>query len=328
MTSDSRTIRDSATRNSPIPPEFDDLVAWVTWLYYADQLTQSEIAEIVGLSRATVVKVLQEARERGAVTIKINTEAVSRTKLSRALAERFSLEAAHLIPNLEGAALTARLGDAGARVLADLLQPEDILGVAWGRAVLAVAAAMPAPERRDPLTIVQVTGSSPGGTAEFSPELCSSLLASRLHARCANLLAPAVVSNPELRSQLLAEPALVEQFKLIRSANRVLFGVGDIGPTSTVRLSGLASRESLDGYAARGAVGVIIGRFIDAEGCSVCGDLDDRMIGITLEELRAMPNRLCVAGGPGKIKALRAALIGGYVQRLVTDAATAEALLA
>ena len=319
--------RAAAARPSPVPAEFDDLVAWVAWLYYADQLTQSEVAEAVGLSRATVVKVLQDARERGAVTIKLNTEAMSRTKLARELAGLYGLEAAHIAPNLANAPLTPRLGEAGARVLSDLLQPDDVIGVAWGRAVFAVAAAMAAPETPGPFTVVQVTGSSPGGTAEFSPELCTSLLATKLSARCANLLAPAVLSNAPLRDQLLAEPAMIEQFRLIRTVRKVLFGVGDVGPQATARIAQLASAEMFDDYVAHGAVAVILGRFIDAEGRPVAGELDRRMIGVTLEELKTLPGRLCVAGGPLKVEPLRAALKGGFVQRLVTDAATANALL-
>jgi DNA-binding transcriptional regulator LsrR (DeoR family) len=136
---------------------------------------------------------------------------------------------------------------------------------------------------------------------------------SRIKARCANLLAPAVLSNTRLREELLAEPPLVNQFKLIRSANRVLFGVGDVGKSATLRAADLASREEIDAYVKRGAAGVLIGRFIDSEGRHMIGDLDSRMIGITLEELKALPNRLCVAGGPAKKQALRAALRGGYI---------------
>jgi DNA-binding transcriptional regulator LsrR (DeoR family) len=327
MRNESKPKRPAAPRATSIPAEFDDIVAWVAWLYYADHLTQSEIAEEVGLSRATVVKVLQDALKRGAVTIRLNTEAMSRTKLSRALAERFGLDAAHIVPTLKGVSLTTRLGEVGARVLSDLLRPGDVVGVAWGRSVYAVGAAMSAPETTGPFTIVQVTGSSPGGTAEFSPELCSSLLATKLSARCANLLAPAVLSDAALRDLLLAEPALVEQFRLIRSVNTVLFGVGDIGPQSTVRIAQLATPKILDDYAAKGAVAVILGRFIDAEGTPVPGALDSLMIGVTLKELKTLPGRLCVAGGPTKIAPLRAALKGGYIQRLVTDAATATALM-
>jgi DNA-binding transcriptional regulator LsrR (DeoR family) len=326
MAPDSDRPRGPASRPPQIPAEFDDIVAWVAWLYYADQLTQSEVAEAVGLSRATVVKVLQDARERGAVTIRLNTEGMSRTKLSRNLAARYGLEAAYITPTL-AAPLTPRLGDAGARVLSNLLQPDDVIGVAWGRSVFAVAAAMNAPEAPGPYTVVQVTGSSHGGTAEFSPELCTSMLATKLSARCANLLAPAVLSNASLRDQLLAEPAMIEQFRLIRSVKKVLFGIGDVGPLGTARVSLLASAEMFDKYIAAGAVAVILGRFIDAEGRPIAGELDSRMIGLTLDELKTLPGRLCVAGGPTKVEPLLAALKGGFVQRLVTDAATANALM-
>jgi DNA-binding transcriptional regulator LsrR (DeoR family) len=317
----------AAPGGAPVPAEFDDLIAWVAWLYYADQLTQKQIAEVLALSRASVVKLLQEARERGAVSIRLNIEATGRTRIARALRHEYGLAAVTVIPTLPDAALPARLGDAGARVLAEQIRPGDVVGVAWGRTVLSVARAILPPDAATPLTIVQVLGSSPGSTADFSPELCSSLLAGRLLARCANLLAPAVLSTPELRDRLLAEPALVKQFGLIRSANRILFGVGDLGPAATVRAAELAEAGVIDAYVAAGAVGAVIGRFIDAAGRHVAGELDGRMIGLTLDELRRVPGRLCVAGGPAKVAAIRAALRGGYVTHLVTDAATAESLL-
>jgi DNA-binding transcriptional regulator LsrR (DeoR family) len=321
-------IKDAApVRGVAVPAEFDDVVAWVAWLYYVDNLTQSEIAAALSVSRATIVKLLQDARERGAVTIRINQEAASRTGISRALAAKFGLTAAHVIPNLAGAPLARRLGEAGARVLAQDLRTGDTVGVAWGRTVLAVAEKMPTPDEPGPYTVVQVCGSSAGSAVEFSPELCSSVLASRIKARCANLLAPAVLSSTALRQQLLAEPPLINQFALIRSANRVLFGVGDVAAAATVRAAEMASGEEIDAYVKRGAVGVLLGRFIDSDGRHMIGDLDSRMIGITLDELKALPNRLCVAGGPEKIQALRAALRGGYITHLVTDVQAAAALL-
>lgn len=326
MTLVRKSLPELSARPASVPPEFEDSVVWVAWLYYADQLTQSEIADVLGVSRATIVKLLQEARERGVVTIRINTEAANRTRLSRALAERYGLSGVTLIPSLAGRPLVARLGDAGARVLADTIREGDIIGVAWGRTVLAVARALSMPEAVARLTVVQVSGSSAGSTADFSPELCSSLIASRLSARCVNLLAPAVVSTPELRDRLLEEPWLVKQFGLIRSANRILFGVGDLGASSTVREAELAGGDTLDHYVGNGAVAAIIGRLIDAEGRPVAGELDHRMIGITLDELGRIPSRLCVAGGSAKLAAIHAALVGGYATHLVTDVETAAAL--
>lgn len=320
-------LREASSPPAPVPAEFDDAVVWAAWLYYVDQLTQSEVADILNLSRATIVAMLQEARERGIVKIRIDTEVASRTRLSRAIAARFGLEAVSVIPSLGGTPLIRRLGEAGARVLADMLEPDDILGVAWGRTVLAVARAMPTTDAVSPLTVVQVAGSSPGSSADFSPELCSSLLATRLGARCVNLLAPVVVSSQELRDRLLAEPALVKQWALIRSVNRILFGVGDLGPSATVREADMTGEEIIDDYQAHGAVATIIGRFIDDGGQPVPGDLDRRMIGITPDELKSIPVRLCVAGGPLKIEALRGTLAGGYATHLVTDQETGEAIL-
>jgi len=76
-----------------------------------------------------------------------------------------------------------------------------------------------------------------------------------------------------------------------------------------------------------GAAGIVIGRFIDARGDALQGPLSGRQIGMELQDLKAVPERICVAGGSEKLQALHACLTGGYVTDLVTDKATAEALL-
>ena len=309
-----------------VPPSFDDAVVWAAWLYYADQLNQSEVAKELGVSRATVVNLLQEARERGVVTIQLRTDLAARTQLAQRLIERFGLTQALVIPSRGDTGLVDRLGIAGARLLADQLTPGDVIGVAWGRTVLAVARALSLTDPIAPLTVVQVAGSSTA-SVDFSPELCTSLLASRVGARCVNLLAPALLSSAEMRDRLLAEPMLVHQFEVIRSANRIVFGVGDLNASGTLRKSGYAPAEVVEHYVGAGALGVIIGRFIGAEGEPIPGDLDHRMIGITLDELRSVPVRICLAGGPAKREPIRATLIGGYATHFVTDSETAQKLL-
>lgn len=313
-------------RGSVVPTEFEDSVMWATWLYYADQMTQSEIAKRMGVSRATIVNYLQEAREKGIVSVNINPKAGNRTSMARALMEKFGLAGAFVIPEGDDEALVQRLGDAGARVLADQVEDGDTVGVAWGRTVLAVADQISLTRPVRNVTVVQVSGSSTG-EADFSPELCTSLLSNRIHARCVNLLAPAVLSTKALKAQLLAEPVLRKQMDLVHSANRILFGVGDIGPKSTVRQAGVAEPEEIDDYVSRGATAVIIGRFIDADGRAVGGPHDERVVGITLDELKKIPSRVCVAGGAAKIRAIIATLAAGYVTHFITDMATAEALI-
>jgi len=312
---------------NPVPVEFGgDPVVWAAWLYYEDSLNQSEVAERLGVSRATVVNYLQEARQRGIVRISIAAEALGTLRLSREVAARFGLQGCYLIPTSGDARpLHERLGDAGARVLAERLAPNDILGVSWGRTVLSLARALPHHDMPG-VTVVQVTGSEVG-TAAFSPELCTSILANRLGARCVNLHAPAFLSTQAVRDILLAEPALVRQFELIRSCTKIVYGVAGLTEDSMVFESGFMSRKDGLPYIAAGAVGVAIGRFFDASGAPVVGSHDSRMVGVSLDELRAIPERLCVAGGPDKETAVAGALRGGYATHLVTDEKTARRLL-
>jgi DNA-binding transcriptional regulator LsrR (DeoR family) len=316
--------RPDATR---LPVEFDDVVMWAAWLYYADQMTQSEIASRLNVSRATIVNYLAEARDRGIVSVTISPAANARTAAARALMARYGLDGAFVVPANDTLPLTQRLGAAGARVLADQIEDGDTIGVAWGRTVLSAAGQITLPAPRRDLTVVQVSGSSLGAP-DFSPELCTSILSSRIGARCVNLLAPAILSSPELKAALLAEPVLQRQFELIHATDRILFGVGDIGPAATVRAAAIASDAEIADYIARGAKAVIIGRFIDAQGRALGGPHDDRQVGITLDELRKVRARICLGGGAGKIDAMQATLAAGYATHVVTDLPTAEALLA
>ncbi len=304
------------------PAEFGDAVVWAAWLYYVDQLTQSDVARALSVSRATVANHLQEARVRGVVTVRLNDAAYARTTLARRVASRFGLAGCHVIPDLVGPVpLHERLGEAGARLLATMLEGGGVLGVAWGKTVLALARSVPLAHRPG-LTVVQVAGSS-AGSDDFSPELCTSLLAARLSARCVNLLAPAFLSTPALRDALLAEPALQRQFALIRRAATIVFGVGDLLPSGTLAEAEFLPAPELRAYVEHGAVAVIIGRFIDAKGRAVRGGADGRMVGIALDELKRARVRLCVAGGPQKHAAIQATLLGGYATHLVTDTTTA-----
>lgn len=311
---------------APPPPEFDSAVAWAAWLYYVDGLNQSDVAKTMKVSRASVVNYLQEAREIGLVVVDIDHDAFSRTSLSRRLMARFGLAATMVIPDLEGDDPSRRIGEAAGRLLASMIEIGDTIGVAWGRTVLAAARSIPHPRGMHGLTVVQLSGSSMA-TDDFSPEFCTSLMANRLGARCVNLLAPAIVSTEALHDALMCEPMLVNQFRMIGAAGKIIFGVGDIGPESTFARTELGEAVSVARMAGKGAVGVIIGQFIDREGRPVADPIDRRRVGISLEQLKGAAVRICAAGGPRKAEALRAGLLGGHATHLVTDMKTARALL-
>lgn len=315
-------------RRAAAPPlEFAaDPMVWAAWLYYEERLTQGDVADRMGVSRATVNNLLAEARRREIVSIAVSPSHLQSVRAARTLADRFRLAGCVVVPGGAAASSFERLGWAGARLLAQVLRADDVLGVAWGRTVLSLSDALP-PLALPSVTVVQVAGSAVS-TGEFSPESCTSNISSRIGGRCVNLLAPGIVSRPEVKEILMAEPALIAQFDLLRSCNKILFGVAGLDPASMPSRSGYLSPEIGRRYAALGAVGVMAGRCIDRDGAPVHGELDGRMIGLTLDELRRIPERICVAGGAGKVEAIRAMLRGGYASTLVTDEDAAEHLLA
>ena len=315
-------------KKTAFPAEFPDVLTWAAWLYFVDELTQSAVAKQVGVSRVTVIKLLNDAKKKGIVSIRMSTDVAARTVTSRRLAQRFGLRSALIIPDGGDALLHERLGKAGAFAVAESAQEGDVIGVAWGRTVLSAARSVALEYPVKNLTVVQLSASPDGLSADFSPELCSSLFAKNLGARSVNLLAPAIVSSLELRALLLQEPTICTQLDLIRSANKVVFGVGEIGVGSTLRASALYSDATVENLMRQGAVAVILGLFLDENGREITDSTHVRIIGITLNELRAVPSRLCLAGGgPKKIKALRAALMGGFVTDLITDLSSAMQLL-
>ena len=232
-------------RRKDTPPEFPDVVTWAAWLYYIDQMTQIDVAKAIGVSRASVVNYLQEARERGLVSIHFDQKSISETVISKSLQEKYGLTGCLVIPKtVESLNLSERLGVAAARILFSMLKSNDVISVAWGKTVLAAAQAIPH-SQLDNLTVVQVVGSF-HSTVEFSPEFCTSVLANRLNARCMNFLAPAILSSKGLKEELLKEEVLVNQFKTIKSSRIIVFGIGAIaGPIVCSALMNLLGPNGL-----------------------------------------------------------------------------------
>ena len=230
-----------------------------------------------------------------------------------------------MIPTEAGErSLIARLGEAGAQVLRRTVKSGETVAVTWGRTMLALAEALDLPGLQD-MRVVQATG---GTTAKipWTPEACASRLAEALAARCIPISAPAIVSSPEIRALLIAEPVLAEQLDILAQADRIVMGISSLRPESTIHSSGF-----LDGGVQHAhyqdAVGSVVGRFISARGEPVIGPLDGRTIGVDLSALRRIPKRMAVAGGVDKVPAILAALRGGYVNVLVTDAVTGRGIL-
>lgn len=304
----------------------DDPYVWACWLYYEEGRTQHDIAEIMGISRATVNSYLADARSRGIVNISLEPSRLSSLAIAQELKRHFGLQDCLVVPSDDGSrTLIDRLGTAGGQAMAKLLKSGDTLAVAWGRTVLAIAENTAVTGLQD-VTIVQATGGTRASFA-YTPELCASAMAEATGAKLINISTPAIVSNAEVQSAFLREPLIEEQFAALGRANKALFGVSSLRPNSTIHTSGFFESVSIQHYLAKNAVGVVAGRFIDPQGHAVAGPLDERTIGISLDMLQKIGMRIAVAGGFDKVPAILAALRGGFINVLITDAATGRGIL-
>ena len=303
-----------------------DLIERAAWAYYHDGVKQSDIASELQVSRASVVNYLAEARARGYVRVTMHPEVFSEHQLGNELADALGLQNALVVPDAAQAAQSlTRVAKVAADWLPGLLGAGDSLGVSWGQTIFEVAdAASPSPIPA--LTVVQLVGSlaTPLG---FAAETCSANLARQFRAHCINLHAPLVLSTASLAAQLSQEPVISEQLQAVRACNKTVFAAGSCTEESHVVASGIVNRDQLNQFLKKGAAAVVCGRFIDAAGHPISSDMDDRMIGVALVDMKGKDMGLLVASGPDRARPAQAAINGGYVTHLATCATTARELL-
>lgn len=200
------------------------------------------------------------------------------------------------------------------------------IGRSWGKTIFDVADQLEQIKIPD-LQVLQLVGSmaTPYG---FSADVCSSNIAQKLSATCVNLHMPAVLSNAETAVALRNEPLLRSQLNAINHCNKTLFAAGPCHPDSHIVSSGVTAVEEMIWYLKNGAVGVVCGRFIDRDGNAVHGPLDDRMLGIDLEQMKGREMGILVSSSDERVVPAIAAIRGGYVTHLVTSHSCGEQMLA
>ncbi|WP_419908303.1 sugar-binding transcriptional regulator [Hoeflea sp.] len=312
----------------------DSVLANTAILYYKEGLTQNEIALRLGVSRPTVINYLRLAREQNIVDIRINGASFAVSNTSRDLRAKYDLADVY-IANFTAAGdpadvaykaqINRQVAQVGAMALHDILQPGELVGIAWGETIYHLANEAPYRIIED-LTVCQIIGSMTTPLVSTA-EGCAISLASRLGAECHTLHAPAILTSAKLAESLRNEPVIKEQLERLKAIDRSIFSVGNCDSDTPIVQSAITTDKEFDWYREQGAVGVLCGRFIDPSGNHIKGPMDDRMIGIDLSYLKQRANGLLVAGGPAKFEAISATLEGGYVSHLVTDEHTALALL-
>jgi DNA-binding transcriptional regulator LsrR (DeoR family) len=307
-------------------PRRTEVLVDVATRYYLEHQSQQEIARALGSTRSNVSRMLTQARDRGIVRVEIARPPERDEAAERLLARRFGLREA----------LVHRGEDRGVRGVARLAADWLVGGLgdgmrvtlSWGRSLSAVVRSV-APSRRLDVEVVQA-----GGDLHVSRELSGNELArglaERLGGTSSYLPAPAIVDSPAAVRELLRTRAIARQLAKARTADIALVGIGGFGSGFAAQLLESTHLDESDRAAFDRAapVGDILARFYGPDGRQVDTPLRDRVLALELEELAAIPCRVGVAQGAAKAPGVLGALRGGLVDVLVTDGATAEAVLA
>jgi DNA-binding transcriptional regulator LsrR (DeoR family) len=305
------------------------LLTKVSTLYYVGQQTQQEIADRLRLSRPRVSRLLAEALERGIVQITIAPPTGLYTDLETRIEAEFGLEEVLLV-DVDGRQseelLRRQIGAAAAEYLMRTLQPGNALGLAWGTTLEAMVQSMP---RRptDGVRVIQTLGGiGPPDRDAYAGSLARRL-ATLLGATSVLLPAPAIVASTAVRDALRADPHVQAALHQLDALDVIYVGIGSLASNPVLTDGQSLPAGSYEELQHAGAIGDIALRFFDADGSFVRTSLDDRILGITAEQLRRHGRVVAVAGGRTKVQAIRAALRARAVNVLITDQTTGRALI-
>jgi len=300
------------------------LSATVARRYYVDGRSKVQIGDELGLSRFKVARLLDLARETGLVRIEIGHPGAVDVDLSARLRERFGLERAVVVVTRDDAStLRAQVGQVAAELLAEVVVPEDVLGVAWARSVGAMAKFLP---RLPTVPVVQLTGAValPGG-GDTSFDIVRDV------ARAAGgpayvFYAPIVLPDGATAATMRSQSDIARAFEHAATITKAIVGIGQCEPGEST-LYDAVSEADHDELRRLGVVGEVCGVFVDGDGEPVDTALASRVMTIGAERLLAVPDVLAIVYGTGKLLATRAVLRSGLVSSLVTSQGLARALL-
>ncbi|HEY5751833.1 MAG TPA: sugar-binding transcriptional regulator [Chthoniobacterales bacterium] len=307
------------------------LITRIARLYHEEELTQTQIAEALGLSQVAVSRLLKKAAQLNIVRTTVVSPPGIFSDLEDLVREQFSLQRAIVVGasrDSEEAILPA-IGSSAAHLVESTLRSGEIIGLASGsKALLAMVDQMHPLARVQDCTVVQIQGGVGNPSAEKHAHHLVTRFARLVHGDVRFLPTPGIVSSGEVSRILMQDPAVRQTLDLFPKITLALVGVGAPEPSEWVPGSGNVYSES-DARILReaGAAGDIVNRFFDKNGVEIGKPFGDRIIAITLEQLRRIRRCVGIAGGARKVNALLGALRGKYINILVTDQFTADRLL-
>ncbi len=304
------------------------LAARAAWLSYVGGWTQEAIAARLHVSRVKVARLIAQAHRAGIVRVFVETHAADCLALEEALIERYGLRFASVGHSLasDGELPLLSLGDAGSRYLHSVLEQGQVkvIGVGHGRSLAAVVDSLPRVPRPNVKFVSLLGGLVRNAIA--NPFDIIHRLSERTDGDGYFLPAPFVVDSAADRAMLMRQRCLQPVLSLAAEAELCLVGIGEVSERAFMSLTGMVTPDEFRELHAAGAVGEILGQFLDRHGRPVDIAINQRSVGLQLDQFRGR-EVVAIAGGGGKVAAIDAALHSGMITGLITDETTAARIV-
>jgi DNA-binding transcriptional regulator LsrR (DeoR family) len=309
-------------------PRDPELLAKAARMYFVEDRSQDDVADVLGTTRSNVSRMLKQARDLGIVEIRIMDPARRDHELEAALQDRFRLADARVLEVTPDTDVLAGVGRLAVRWLDDTLRDGQVVALSWGHTLQAVVRAVDGLSRRDVEVVQLVGGLSALDSAVTGQELVRGL-SERMGARHRYLHAPALFGSVEALTMMLHEQAIADALDAAKAADIAVVGIGTPGVGSSGALLdalGLSPAQRAD-FDASGAVGDICARFYDPSGRELPSVVAERVLAVTLDDLRAIPTVAGVAAGREKALGILGALRGQIIDVLICDREAARSVL-
>lgn len=298
----------------------------VAELHYKHGMTHQQVADLLGLSRVQVTRLLARARTEGVVEIRVHSEEPIFPREQAELIKRFGLESVWLAPSFDSSEETLdSIGAVGASYLRSVLKPGMTVAVGLSSTLARIAPQLSI----DPMevTFVPAIGSRPAGDGTVNPHQVAELLAEATGGRSGHLAAPFLASSAETAAMISREPDIATTLNQARMADLGVFGLGGTSLHTGILVDSLDLDMEAGELKDSGVVGDISAALFNHHGESIRTSLSDRIVGLRMNEILQIPHRAVFVGGAEKLESIRGALNGGICTTLVTDIDTARALL-
>lgn len=305
-----------------------DDAARAGWLYFIAGHTQDQIAKRLNVSRATAQRLVSLCLSERLITFRLEHPIAACMDLATRLTDKFGLRSCDVVPtNPTSPTAVAGIAERAASLLETTLRNEkpSIVALGTGRAMRAAVEQVPPMDCPDHQLVSLVGNISPDGSATFFDSVAR--LADLTKARHYPMPLPVLMSSEAERDQMLKIGPVTRVRAVAAKADLRLVGVGQMDKNAQLHLDGFINREELLELMRLGAIGEVTGWAFDAEGHFLKRSTNLRLTSVPHPTSATMLT-VAAALGAAKVPAIFAALQGRLINGLITDEATAKALLA